>query len=263
MKKDDKLLIGSLSENHNCTYKLDCLERAVGLRMTPLGTEPSSWCLDTRTLGISAAHMVGISVMGTQKLRPKTTLKQHIYDKMNTSPTRANPQLFNLFLGVEISHCTGNARRIRVRDLFSIKTLQSALTNRFPDWMNTNPGLELLAALETPYDDSFIELWRSNAEFRPQIAELLCCILEVLDKSGISGDTFQVGYINHGKECSMSLELCKNNWANLLQDSERTAVYAIINENCLECHARGHSTRQCSSTKAFTVFETRIALDIS
>lgn len=90
-----------------------------------------------------------------------------------------------------------------------------------------------------------------------------CCILDILDKTGVSGKRFSVALSGHGREYSMPLEVRKNDRANLLQDTNLMAIYAIINEFCLEYHTQGHFTGICNSISACTGLETQISLGSS
>jgi hypothetical protein len=114
--------------------------------MFPLGTVASSWAFDERQVGFSASQYVGITVLGTQKKLPCTTQKQAIWNKWTNQPTRANPRMLNSYLGVEISHCTGNARRVKLRDIFTMKPIQALIDRQFPDLLSLEFGMSLQAA---------------------------------------------------------------------------------------------------------------------
>ena len=266
MRKGDRLLIGSphvrgpFRENKACRYILDDFEKDYGLKMQPLGTQGSAWKIDTRSLGITGTFHVGVTATGTQKLRPQTTLKEHVWDQWSNNPCRANPGVFLQFTGLEISNCTGNARRIQLKDLFSIRSIQQAIDSRLPGWRETIHYSDLTKILSADDEQTFYNLWRSFTRSRSKIAEIFCCVLEILDKTGVSDGRFWTGFINDTREYLAPLELPGNTWAKLLRDSHLTATYAMVNEICLECPARGHDTAICSSTIAFTALQTRLAL---
>jgi len=266
IERGRQLLIGglpptSLQVNEKCSFTMDDLEREYGLHMTPLGTNESSWSLQERQVGFSASQYVGISVAGTQKKLPRTTLKQAIWNKWKNEPRRANPRVLNSYLGVEISHCTGNARRVRLRDLLGMKPIQALLENQFPDWRSSDFGMSLQAAIYSDDDHTIEDVWVKHHRFREQIAELVCCVLETLEKTGTQAGKFNAAFINQHKELSMPIDLRLNSWAPFLEDSNISAVYAIVNDSCLDNGEMGHFVSTCSNaSNAFTVLETQIAI---
>ena len=271
IRKNSRLLIGglwdtTLTRNRACSYKLDDLERDYGLRMTPLGTSPSWWAFDQRQIGFSASHYLGITAAGTQKKNPRVTQKQAIWNKWKNEPKRANPRILNLYLGVEISHCTGNARRVPLRNLFTMKPIQSLLGRQFPEWLSTEFGLSLQAAFYSDNDGTIEDVWVKHHKYREQMAEIVCCVLELLEKTGTEAGKFSAAFLNHNRELSLPVELRLNSWAEFLEDSDLTAVYAIVNETCLDTSERGHFFSTCNSSNtaksAFTAFETQIAVPL-
>ncbi|KAH7357300.1 hypothetical protein BKA65DRAFT_225077 [Rhexocercosporidium sp. MPI-PUGE-AT-0058] len=269
IKKSRKLLIGGLPDiafgaNKACTYKLDDLERDFGLRMTPLGTSASAWAVDERQIGFSASQYVGITFVGTQKKLPRTTQKQAIWNKWKNSPMQANSLILNSYLGVEISHCTGNARRVPLRHLFTMKPIQALLARQFPEWLTSEFGADLQAAFFSDHDQEIEDVWIKHYKSRGEIAELVCCVFELLEKTGTRASNFSAAFLNQNRELSMPIELHLNNWCEFLEDSHLTAVYAIINENCLGGTKLGHFIAGCNSVPpviiCFTALETKIAV---
>lgn len=269
IRRSQKLLISGLRSwalgiNDACSYKLDDLERHYGLQMAPLGTVASSWAFDERQVGFSAAQYVGITVLGTQKKLPCTTQKQAIWNKWTNQPTRANPRLLNSYLGVEISHCTGNARRVKLRDIFTMKPIQALIDRQFPDLLSMEFGMSLQAAFESDRDSAIEDVWVTYHKFREQIAELVCCVFEILGKTGSSAGRFNAAFLNQNRELSMPVDLHLNSWAGFLKDSHLTAVYAIVNGNCLDSGELGYFVATCDSAASkplsFTVLETQISI---
>lgn len=269
IQRSQKLLISGLPSwalgiNEACSYKLDDLESHYGLQMTPLGTVASSWAFDERQVGFSASQYIGITVLGTQKKLPCTTQKQAIWNKWTNQPTRANPRILNLYLGVEISHCTGNARRVKLRDIFTMKPIQALIDRQFPDLLSLEFGLSLQAAFGSDNDSTIEDVWVTYYKFREKIAELVCCVLEILEKTGSSAGRFNAAFLNQNRELSMPVDLRLNTWAKFLEDSHLTAVYAIVNGNCLDGGELGHFVATCDpaapKSLGFTVLETQIAI---
>ncbi|CAL8577370.1 hypothetical protein XPA_003201 [Xanthoria parietina] len=92
LSQDDLLLIGAgFCENASCNYTMSALTKENASAMTVLGTKDSAWKWDSRGLTVGLSKYLGVTVSGTQKLMPQTTLKQHILDKWTTMPSRSEP----------------------------------------------------------------------------------------------------------------------------------------------------------------------------
>lgn len=262
LASNDLLLIGGeFRENGGCTYKLEDFEKDYDDRMTVIGTTPETWRIDSRSFSLSFSKLFGVTVTGGQKKIPQTTLKQHILDTWSNKPTRANPGMLNLHVGLEISHCTGNARRVSVKDVLLMKKVKPLLERQHPGWSQTAWGKQFQCALTATDPQAIFDMWKTCREDRALIAELVCCVLEVLDTTGHANDRFTAGVFNNYQESAVTLDHRANDWTALLTDSYLMATFAVVNEICLECHTPNHSTATCSSYKSPSVLQTQIAVE--
>lgn len=263
LEKDDLLLIGTrFRDNQDCKYTLDQFETDYGHEMGVLGGEPSVWesGLDSRSGSLSFSKIFGVSASGTQKRRPQTSLKQLILARWKTAPQTANPGILNQYLGVEISHCTGNAQRVRIKDLLLMSTIRSLLELHFPQWSSLSWGGTFLAALQSNDPEAVFNVWVTYQANRSAMAALVCCVLEILDKTGRRENGLATAFLNNRQECSITFDDHLNDWSSLLRDSHLMATYAIINDVCIECHTPDHSTATCNGEAAYTVLGTRLGL---
>ncbi|SPO01353.1 uncharacterized protein DNG_04029 [Cephalotrichum gorgonifer] len=266
LSPDDLLLIGDvMTENHACRFTLDHYEAGYGNLMGELGTKDSEWRWDTRGVSGTLSKIFGVTISGTQKRIPQTPLKEKILDKWKSVPERRNPQVLNQYLGVEVSHCTGNARRISVRGLLVLKPVALLLERQFPGWRDEVWGREFEAAIESSDDEAIENVWIKFKDQRAEMAQLVCYALDLLSPTGMSDSKLKVGFFNNGQEGSLDLEVGLNTWATLLKDTPLTAAFAIINERCLRCHVPDHSASACSTTTdglamALTMMESRISI---
>ncbi|KAL8766205.1 MAG: hypothetical protein Q9209_006970 [Squamulea sp. 1 TL-2023] len=259
--KDDLLLIGGkLRQNYRCTYTFTDFVEDTGADITLLGTRDQAWKTDSRTIAVGLTKYLGITISGTQKLVPQTTRKQHILDKWTINPSRANPGILNQALGVEISHCTGNARRISLRQLFTLGPVLHILGRLIPNWRRTEWGYLFAAALYSPNPEMIFEVWRTRMADRLQIGELVCCVLEILNDTGwIDGENFRSAFFFDNDEQAISIDITLNDWLVALKDTHLTAAYVVTNKICLDCEVPDHSLSTCSNPNAFTVLQTRLA----
>lgn len=193
---DAPLLIGSsLVENPRCTYKLRHYEEDFEYSMGILGTVTETWRLDARQIGIGLGQYGVLNFAGTQRRLPGVSLKEHIWNKFNLSPDTANIEWLNNYMGVEISHCTGNARRIKLKDLIRLKQVWERLHGCHPHWDRTEWGSYLSAALEAPRFGAIRRLWAEQYNMRGDIARLVSYILQILHHTGEQGDHLIAAYL--------------------------------------------------------------------
>lgn len=260
MEKNDLLLIGMrFREKGSCIYGIGDFERSYGNEMGVLGTSNSTWRLESRAVGLSFSKLVGIQVQGTQKQIPETTLKQHVLDKWVNKPERANPGILNQFHGVMISHCTGNAVRISLKELLLSKAVRPMLNRQIPDWETTAWGSPFLRALRSTSPDDVLKVWKNHCSERREMAQLVCSALEILDATGMGNDGLIAAFLHNDQERSFEIDLQRNEWLKVLRDSPLTAVYAFVNESCIECFTPDHHTATCDDSQALTVLKTQMA----
>ncbi|KAL8881196.1 MAG: hypothetical protein Q9215_006368 [Flavoplaca cf. flavocitrina] len=260
LSKDDWLLIGAgFRENQHCRYTMSAFTKESASRMTVLGTKESVWRNDNRTLAVGLSKYFGVTISGTQKLIPETTLKQHILDKWTTKPTRSNPAILNQYLGVEISHCTGNARRVSLKELMVSKPLWPILQCQIPLWHETPWGIAFNTAIHSPKREDIVNVWKDYASDRCQMAELVCRVLEILDTTGWNEQqVFNSAVLIDNEEMAVPVPRDLNTWLAALHDTHLTSAYVITTGICIECEVADHTTSICGASQAFTALKTEI-----
>ena len=260
LSKDDLLLIGAgFRENQHCRYTMSAFTNESASRMTVLGTQESVWRNDNRTLAVGLSKYFGVTISGTQKLIPQTTLKQHILEKWTTKPIRSNPAILNQHLGVEISHCTGNARRVSLKELMVSKPLWPILQCQIPRWHETPWGIAFNTALHSPKSKDIVDVWKEYASERCKMAELVCRVLEILDATGWNEQqVFNSAVLFDNEEMAVPIPRDLNTWLVALHDTHLTSAYVVTTEICIECEVADHSTSICGASQTFTALKTQI-----
>ncbi|KAL9634715.1 MAG: hypothetical protein Q9204_002881 [Flavoplaca sp. TL-2023a] len=260
LSKDDLLLIGAgFRENQHCRYTMSAFTKESASGMTLLGTKESVWRNDNRTLAVGLSKYFGVTISGTQKLIPQTTLKQHILDKWTMKPTRSNPAILNQYLGVEISHCTGNARRVSLKDLMASKPLWQILQCQHPGWHETPWGTAFNSAIHSLKSEAIVDIWKEYATDRCQMAELVCRVLETLDATGWNEQqVFKSAVLIDNEELAVPVPKDLNTWLVALHDTHLTSAYVITTGICIGCEVADHSTSICGASQAFTALQTKI-----
>ncbi|SLM40977.1 beta transducin-like protein het-e4s [Lasallia pustulata] len=268
IKASDKLLIGlPFRDNLSCQSKLKEIERVRAVRMVPAGTFSEAWFTDAYSIGANASfHGVGLSTQRTRKKRPRRTHKEAIWDKIRNAPQSFHPGIFNLWLGLELSHCTGNARRIKMKDLFCLDPIKSYLKEVSPEWYRSELGGQFLEATSDSDTDKLHHFWDGlTAEKKLEVVGIVQMVLDPLQFTGVREDgDFGVGFLRSREDAQIILlKQHLNNWTGFVKDSETVTTYAILNEICLECALRDYETNLCRSKgckPGFTVLETRITV---
>lgn len=161
-----------------------------------------------------------------------------------------------MFVGVEISHCTGNARRIRLVDLLCLEKVRERLSRSYLNWEHTPWGELFLQAIGDQSFEAIRQVWRYHRDIREDIGKLIAPLLELLHLTGSHGNYLVAAYFGGHTDRNLELDIQGNEWASCLRDSVSTATYAVINNVCLT--RRGQATATCDRGQTNTVFETRI-----
>ncbi|KAL8836604.1 MAG: hypothetical protein Q9176_006241 [Flavoplaca citrina] len=260
LSKDDLLLIGAgFRENQHCQYTMAAFTKESASGMTVLGTQGSVWRNDNRTLTVGLSKYFGVTISGTQKLIPGTTLKEHILNKWRTNATRSNPAMLNQYLGVEISHCTGNARRVSLKEIMVSKSLWPILQCQIPRWHETPWGIAFNLALHSPNSQDIVDVWIEYASNRCEMADLVIRVLEVLDATGWNEQqVFNSAVLIDNEELAVPVSKDLNTWLVALHDTPLASAYVVTTEICIECEVADHTTSICGASQAFTSLKTRI-----
>ena len=268
IKPSDKLLIGiPFRDNLMCQFKLSEIERTRANRMVPASTFPKAWFTDTYQIGGSAGFRgIGVSAQRTRKKRPRRTHKEAIWDKIKNSPQSFPPGIFDLWLGLEVSHCTGNARRIKMKDLFRLDPVKSHLKDVQPAWYDSALGGQFFEAISSSDTNMLRCFWDGlSAEKKLEVVAIVQVVIDALQFTGVREDEdFGVGYLSSGGNAQIMLVNGRlNDWTGILKDSETVTTYAILNKVCLECALQNYDTILCRSKgcgEGFTVLETQITV---
>ncbi|KAM7203385.1 hypothetical protein V8F20_003979 [Naviculisporaceae sp. PSN 640] len=269
LSPDDLLLISGrgdlMVEKENCRYTLDAYEEDYGMDLNELGTRDSAWRWENRGISMGFSRIVGVTVSGTQKRIPETTLKETILNKWLLNPERRNPHVLNQYLGVEVSHCSGNARRIPVRKILTLSPMVHTLESHFPNWRSKPWGGAFWAAVSSNNGRDIESVWRRFEQDREHIGRLVAFALDILGPTGLETSRFSAAFLHGGQEASINLTIQMNTWAEILKDTPSTACFSIINECCLLCNVPDHSSATCSVSSgqemARTTLQTRFALN--
>ncbi|CAH0054222.1 unnamed protein product [Clonostachys solani] len=261
---DDKLLIGTeMTVKPDCTFNMTEYEMNYGNAIYAAGPKPSTWSFDgvAVSLELAAPKFVMLQIKGKAKRVPETTIKEHAWQKWSSSPESANPGILNNYFGVEISNCTGNARRVSLKQILLMNPIQGLLERQIPGWQATSWGKDFKKALQTESEAAVFSFWRQHVAHRALVGRLISSVLDVLDGTGCNKSGFQAAFLHQDNENIINIDPRNNDWADLLKDSYLTATYAIVNEVCLEYKLPDHSASICNDERRYSVLQTKIGME--
>ncbi|XXH00929.1 drs2 neo1 protein [Hypoxylon texense] len=265
-----KIIIGAIvAENPNCQADSPTqLKNAVTL-LEEIGTCPSYWEPSERQFGLGIqGGQAGIATFQFNQtwvrrggLTKKSTLlsQQSIY----------TADLESLF-AVQVSVCTGIARRVRLRDLLAdvLPGYIAGLLTKPPLWKSLNDDFKVLQALR----GNNLKVWVDSLDHDHQIAfeNIVLKVLFLLRDTGIdrTGQNFVIACIQPDIPFQCFKVPCKkeNYWARMLADSEEIATFAYATTRCLQTSriaCRGLAASWANSTAllwtAVSCYEDRLA----
>lgn len=136
------------------------------------------------------------------------------------------------YLGVEMSHCTGNARRVTLGDLLFNRGMREYLDLLFPRWENKEWTSKFREVLESDNIHDLLRFWKENMK-RGEIGELVTKLLELLDDTGSDGFKFRATMLYNHQLFTVEFPTKFNTWTSHLRDSHLSAAYVFMSEKCL------------------------------
>jgi hypothetical protein len=204
-----------------------------------LGTKQPSWYMDAVSSQMLAGKYVSVSMGCTYKFDAGWTLKDSIIDNwLDSDAAKINrhymPHQWYLdYLSVvEISHCTGNARRISLWTLLKTRCLTDWFRTRFETmyFYGVVHTIKQLHAIEY-----ISEQWQTlSSGRRKRLISAFRCILSELRYTGVGDDNLlQVWDITeYRRRDSRKLNPL---WTSMVKDSVGCVTFAVITPTCMTC----------------------------
>lgn len=311
--ESDTLLVGASSNfgllvNENCIPSLaqlssikTKLDQQGGLRTR--NTHRSQRYIDSHAVQIQGTAMGIISGAGiiTYKRREGHTMKDALVERWRHK--LRNPMDLEAFSGVEISLCTGNARRRRLLHLLNSPTIRNYLHSITFPWISKECEYSYYKALRCP--KSFRKFWKSHPEYRENVGDAISACLDALEETGVNEDSRELrglwveSFDNGGdsdgesdeetddeddqkssasslakprsiffEEWIVTLFRSEYTWTGFLEDSEESLTMCVVVPACLDFDHMGYGRRctqaQCvTGSKGYPVLQTSLQLNES
>jgi hypothetical protein len=222
------ILVGTfITENRRCRLvEAKCRRLPVNM-LEYLGTRPASWSEAERQIGIGAGQYFNAALNSTSKLRRGIPVKEIVLE----GPNEGLLQYLDDYLGVQISYCTGVARRVPLR------ILVADTISAFPGGSSLPENVEryLRERTSAGFQDWLINMDEGS---KNKVLKMIRMILETLRPSGldVTQKFFCVAWPfqeDTGRCFKIPLE-GQISWTRILADSDDCATFAYITMKCLE-----------------------------
>jgi hypothetical protein len=230
-----KICIGSaVVVNLNCNINEEECWSKSSCALETLGVHGDYWRHDERQLaGQLGCDYAVLQASVTKHKIPGETMKQSI---LRQDAEMLKPYL-NYMWGLQVSFCTGVARRVPLRELIAdlLPTFAMTFTLEYTLWNTLRNQHHVLDAMR---QDSVLDWFdRLPADLYSYLLKVIGRILRVLQSTGIDAEKKFLSvawpFESHLSHClRISCEKA-NSWTRLLSDSEDCATFAYISTKCL------------------------------
>jgi hypothetical protein len=235
----ERIRIGAIvTINYDCALEERLCWQSSTAAFEVLGVQSNLWRHDGTQVGGQAGQYAVLQFNRTRHKIPGTTLKTLILRSLQNEPYLVRQALNNLW-GVQVSFCTGVARRVPLRMLMTdlMPTVAETIPQGKQQWEEINAGDRANDAFQSDTTLQWIEsLDSTQSHF---IDQLMRKILLVLAPTGIDeeGNELTIAWVYQTTpyRCfKVSCKERKNSWLHILADSGDCATFAYIVTRCLE-----------------------------
>jgi hypothetical protein len=248
---DSQLLLGTpaLRTNEDCLTDIKQVQKDPATNLQFPGVYPKHYILDTITTNISAGKFITVGMSRAVKPVPASTLKSRIVlaastvlqQKDNSKVTTRFMSILDLLIGVKVSVCTGNATRFKLRDAIAMAETklippEPVNHNLLMQTHSTEVGRTTNLKQQTPIVESrCYEKNRPKEYWADTILQLSCTGVDAAGNFQAFWPFSQIP-----QTLCVPLGVWKENyrWIHLLKDTDLTATFAVVSQDCLEFPSR-------------------------
>ncbi|KAL4861747.1 hypothetical protein BDV12DRAFT_179827, partial [Aspergillus spectabilis] len=264
---EPRFLIGAtrLSVNESCKLKVDQWTLSVKtcqLLEVP-GTSASKREQDAQTFTVGYnAFGVTAGYQEQWKRRSGSTLKDRTLVSWMNEPEARNPSIMADRLAVEISACSGNARRQRLVRVLASQTMRDYLRSILLIWDHTEAEELYFRALKDRDARAFEKLYIARPDLRSCFGRAVARSLEELLHTGVdsnfclralwsptvqapaeSPERSHLNATSSLKLWSVAFPHESTRWSGLLLDTIDSCTVAVVTDQCLVLRARRRSEK--------------------
>lgn len=219
-----------LASNPSCKSQICQIEEHIHKQLQFAGTQNEYYTRDGHDFQLSGGQYLNIGAIIKYKRNPMRTMKISIIDACSAPGTDIEA-LLKLKIGLEISACTGNARRVTLWDALRLSKAAPLCKHKMADpdcfkscWNHRNSGSLNFEAQVSP-----------TALTPEQIHLTIVNSIRGLQHTGVDPEgslqacwPFVDGNWNHRIAATPH-----NKWFDVIADSRDTATFAVVSQDCL------------------------------
>lgn len=260
-----KMVIGTpVTVNENCRINEQQCWQNSSTCLESLGPYPAGWEQAERQYGIQAGSYIILQANQTWLKRRGQTLKHH---RLQQEDATLIPFLEDLW-GVQVSFCTGVARRVPLREM--VADLLPVFANFNITSQNEKGMWEELQSHHSVADAfrvTGVRDWLINLppDFHQLVLRMIRRIFSILVHTGVDrdGKYLRVAW-PHERDIFRCFKVpCnkkENSWTHVLADSEDCATFAYISSKCFETERFRCSGGNASWRNTIPLLQTAVVL---
>jgi hypothetical protein len=195
------------------------------------------------------------------RFEPRSSLRETWYMVWLFAGVDRQVQLLHSMCGLEVSACTGNARRISLIELIFTTPVKRYL--RSLSWGKLPFAIAVLRAIESKDTLGFLECYTEHADWRSDFAELIDTCLRILNNTGtdLQGNLHALYTFGSGSTVIVELSGKLYSWAEILKDTRQSFTLAVFTDTCLPANSALNGRRcsgQGNSGEKQVILETKI-----
>lgn len=234
--KQSKLIVGTPVVDNPIQCVFPWQDWRARCRLIYLGVEPERWDPNQRQLGLQIGPDHA-AFQGNQMWTkvPAKLLKQYQLQQEQSELV----DFLGCYVGVQVSCCTGVARRVTMQKLLAdlVPTFcQTYMTQA--GWNGWNNQYNVLAGLDSQdFSTWLFDLRRQSTEACQNLLGAVHRVLKILEPTGLSRDRkyVQIAWPKEGEFHRGIRVSCRDEslWAQILMDSKEGVTFAYMTNACL------------------------------
>ncbi|KAJ5622277.1 hypothetical protein N7528_005509 [Penicillium herquei] len=251
LQSTSKILIGTPSENviglvvnKKCKSSISLIQQQIASRLQYPGTSKSRYVSDGYDIQLAAGQYTTAGFVKKYKRLPLRTLKAMLIEDCPKPDTKLVP-LLNLWVGLEVSACTGNAQRVKLWDALRLSQADVQSKENTSGCTHAVGSKECIASCWTKWqsDDEIDSLDDIPGEKKHltgvEARRIIIHSILALEHSGVDSDgNLQVCWpFSHSPaNCPVLPSSPKelHHWFRVVKDSRDTSSFAVFSQRCLE-----------------------------
>lgn len=242
-----KILVGATEVNLTCHLTQATCQAAISPSLIALGTRPPGWKTAGRTTGMSSGHFgVNMTLGMSQTKDDGRNMKRRLIDGYQSFP---DLRTLNCPWGLELSLCTGIARRVPLRRLIYGDSLEYLRLGLCGEWKAIEG---IVSTISEASDAEFVETLKKLSKRQKTVLRVAVGLLIIAMEStgvGKDGHSLTLWWPEPGEPVPRGIKFTKaqysgrNPWISMIADSEHCAVFGMATSRCLQ-HADVKKCRQ-------------------